>query len=193
MTTSSGMDTHRFSSLESRVLGDPEGRQHAFWAASLNPCETAQHFLGEACWVILGSGISHKAARSMERALDETGHCAHPAKDRAIQYWRKNFEGMWEEYLSKTTDEERLAYLRKQPYFRGNALPFQLAKNLGITSYCKPDVHLVRLARMYHYPEPQAMCEALSESTGHTVAYLDTILWFACMRGWAYEFDAEHK
>ncbi|MBU1001637.1 MAG: hypothetical protein KKE73_03835 [Proteobacteria bacterium] len=179
-----------YTDLELRTLADTEGQRQAVWACELTPCTSAEDMLAEAVWVILGSGISYNAARSMERELNDTGRCAHPGKAKAIAYWQKNYKGIWAEYSAKATDAERLAYLRRQPYFRGDALPFLLAKNLGMTSYCKPDVHLVRLAARHGYESAQAMCEDLARQSGHTVAYVDTIIWFAAMKGWAYEIEA---
>lgn len=176
-----------FRFLESLVLADPKGMEMAEWATSLCPCYSAENMLKEAAWVILGSGISHQAAKRMWEVLWSEGNCNHPHKNAALKEWWGNYKTYWGEFLSKRGEIEKLAYLRTLPYMGGKALVYQLAKNLGITGYCKPDVHLMRLAETHGYPgDPQAMCEALAAETGRTVAYIDTILWFAAMKGWAY-------
>ncbi len=181
------MNLSTFRSLETMVLADPKSMEMVEWSLGLRPCVSADNMLKEAVWVILGSGISHKAAKRMWDILWSDGRCAHPHKAAALKKWAANYQTYWAEYRAKATDAARIAYLRTLPYMGGRALPYQLAKNLGLTGYCKPDVHLMRLAEAHGYPgDPQAMCEALAAETGRTVAYIDTILWFAAMKGWAY-------
>gem|GEM_PF-4795236 len=180
-----------FGALENLVLADAEGVDMAEWARGLSPCPDAVTMLRQYIWVVLCSGISYRAARSMEEHLNETGRCSHPHKDKAIQTMFRRYRGCWQEYQHASTDAERLRIIRTWPYMGGKALPFQLGKNLGITGFCKPDVHLNRLAALHGWVEPQAMCEALARGEfGQTVAYVDTVLWFAAMKGWAYKVAA---
>jgi hypothetical protein len=171
-----------FLDLERRVLADPDGSQHAAWAASLKPCTDPEQFGMEAVWCILCDGTSYKAARSMERLWNDKKKCNHTNKAAALRRWEAHYLEWWGIYQKCATDADRIAYIGTLPYM-GPALRFQLAKNLGITSVCKPDVHLKRLAARYDM-EPQALCEKLADETGHTVAYVDTILWFAAIRRW---------
>jgi len=180
-----------FAKLEALVVHDPEGADMAAWARGLSPCPDAETMLGEYEWVVLCSGISYRAARSMQSNLARTGHCGHPHKDTAIARMRRQYRGCWQEYQHASTDAERLRVIRTWPYMGGKALPFQLAKNLGVTGFCKPDVHLNRLASLYGWKEPQGMCAALAKKYGETVAYVDTVLWFAAMQGWAYKEAAQ--
>ena len=172
-----------FDGLETRLLNDPDGLNLANWALRLAPCPSVTEFLFEAQWVILCSGISHKAARTMERTLMKTGTCAHPSKNRAIQKWRENAVEWWAAYSALTSEQKRLAYLRTLPFMGGQALVYQLAKNLGMTSFAKPDRHLIRMADE-HKTNPQALCECIAASRGVTVAYVDTVLWYAAARKW---------
>lgn len=176
-----------FRKLESKVLEDEEGRRVAEWAISLKPCRNSRAFLGEAIWVILCSGISYNAAKTMEEAFYRTGTCNHPHKATAISKWQANHRLWWKKFSAMDTVETKISFLRTLPYMKGKALPFQLAKNLGINSVCKPDVHLIRLADLHGYKTPQAMCERIARKTHKTVAYIDTVLWFAAMKGWAYK------
>lgn len=176
-----------FPRLELLTLHDPEGSDMAKWARGLSPCHDANAMLVEYEWVVLCSGISYRAARSMQLNLEKIGRCGHPHKDKAIATMRRQYRGCWEEYQHAHSDAERLRVIRTWPYMGGKALPYQLAKNLGVTGYCKPDVYLIRLATMYEWKEPQSMCEALAVKYGETVAYVDTVLWFSAMRGWAYK------
>lgn len=180
------MDLAEFRALEALVRADPEGRRMAAWALALTPCTSWEAFLDEYCWVVLGSGISHRAARSMEATWCQFMACAHPMKRRALITAWDSAREWWSSYSAASDDAGRLAFLRTLPMMGGQALVYQLCKNLGITGYCKPDVHLVRLARRCGTQTPQRMCEALAAATGRTVAYVDTVLWYAAMRGWAY-------
>ena len=174
-----------FRKVEARVLQDKEGKRMAQWARKLSPPDSSKKFLAEYIWVVLCSGISFRAAQTMEAKFYETGVCKHPHKNRAIQKIGKDYRDVWKRFRACKTDEERMELIRTLPYMGGKALPFQLAKNLGITCFCKPDVHLVRLAENHGYPgDPQAMCETLAKKTGKTVAYVDTVLWYAAMRKW---------
>lgn len=181
------MDVQAFLDLEALVLADREGRDMAAWALALTPCMGWEAMRDEYCWVVLCSGISFRAARSMEATWCQFMACAHPMKRWALVAAWDNAPEWWGSYSAATDDAARLAYLRTLPMMGGRALPYQLCKNLGITKFCKPDVHLVRLAEIHGHPgDPQGMCEALAAATGRTVAYIDTVVWYAAMRGWAY-------
>lgn len=176
-----------FESMHQLVLADEEGRGQAEWAKNLKPCTDRELFRAEAIWVILGSGISYRAARSMQKLYEEEGVIRHTGKANAIRLWEHNYKNWWRTYNTIRTEGAKLAFLRTLPYFKGEALIYQFAKNLGITGYCKPDVHLKRLAQQRGYDTPQEMCAFISMHTKHTVAYIDTILWFAAMKRWAYK------
>lgn len=176
-----------FEVMETKVLLDPEGLKQADWAKNLQPCSSGFDFRDEAVWVIFCSGISYRAARAMQKLYKDEGICKHPHKAAAIEKWMSNGLDWFGEYIGKGTEDARMEYLRSLPYMGGEALVYQLAKNLGITGYCKPDVHLKRLAEHWGADTPQALCESIAEMTGNTVAYIDTILWFSAMRRWAYE------
>lgn len=176
-----------YNYLESKVISDEEGIIHANWAKNLQPCVSAGVMLGEATWIIFCSGISYKAARSMQRLYLNKGICNHRNKYNAIKKWEENYKEWWQVYCECFSNKEKIEFLSTLPYFRGEALVYQLCKNLGIVDYCKPDVHLKRLALKWKFSNPQILCEKIAFYSGQTVAYVDTILWFAAMKKWAYE------
>jgi hypothetical protein len=178
------MDKERYGLLKGYTALKPEGAQMIAWAENLKPCASAEQFVQEAIWVILCSGISYKAARTMESCWYGRGVCAHPLKLKAIKQWTERGELWWQNYQNIETDEARLGFLRTLPFMGGQALVYQLGKNLGMTGLCKPDRHLVRIATQYSM-KPQEMCEKLAEETGDTVAVVDTVIWFAAKEGWA--------
>jgi len=180
------MNPERFKYLEVQALGTEQGRKILSWADTLGPCTSARDFFAEFVWVVMCSGVREEIARIMERKYWETGVCRHKGKARAIAMMRSMMPGAWEVYRRLRGDAERLAFIRKFPYMRGKALCFQFAKNLGMVDFCKPDMHLCKLAdERLHFPGgPQGMCEALADEFGITVAYVDTAIWFFCKKQW---------
>lgn len=85
----------------------------------------------------------------------------------------KNREKYYAEYQ---TAEDKLAYLETLPYI-GSIIKFHLAKNLGL-DYCKPDRHLVRIAKTYN-TTPEEMCKKLAETTSDRITTVDLIIWRA--------------
>jgi hypothetical protein len=175
-----------FHKLETLCENDFEGKEMIQWVLNLKECESSSKFLSEAIWVIMCSGISYKAARTMEKKYHETGICKHPHKNKAVKSWEKNYKEWWDEYSLLFTESKKLEFLKTLPYMGGKALVYQLAKNLGFKNVCKPDVHLNRLAQINGYRSPQIMCKEISDDTGKFLSYIDTILWFSAMKGWAY-------
>lgn len=176
------MTPETYAALESRTLADAEGAELCAWVNGLKRCESAEAFLREAVWVILCSGVSYRAARTMEAKWLATGECSHPGKAAAIRAWTANHALWWLSYQERKTDADRIAYLATLSYM-GPALRYQLAKNLGCLGVCKPDRHLIRIADSAG-TTPQALCEDLSRATGRNVAFVDSVLWFAAMRRW---------
>lgn len=159
------------------------------WAENLCPPASADEFAREVIFVICNSGMKNTVARGiyervMAALVNDGGKCSHVfgyvGKVTAIgQVWRSR-EILFEGYLVRTTDEERLAYLESIPWI-GGITKYHLAKNFGM-QVAKPDVHLQRLANTFE-TTPQALCEALAERTGYKVATVDTLLWRAAALG----------
>ncbi|KAJ4459542.1 hypothetical protein PAPYR_4257 [Paratrimastix pyriformis] len=59
----------------------------------------------------------------------------------------------------------------------GPIVKFHLARNIGIRSVGKPDLHLVRYASALGYPNCQEMVEALAQHEGLAPGSTDFILW----------------
>lgn len=176
-----------FHELEKLCENDSEGKEMISWVLNLKQCLSASKFLSEAIWVIMCSGISYKAARTMEKKYHDNGICNHPHKNNAIKLWEKNHKEWWDEYDLLFNDPEKMEFLKTLPYMGGKALVYQLAKNLGFKNVCKPDVHLNRLAKINGFRSPQRMCKEISDNTGKFISYIDTILWFSASKGWAYK------
>ncbi len=63
--------------------------------------------------------------------------------------------------------------------FIGKITCYHLARNIGLLQYVKPDVHLVRMARVWQYESPQRMCEHLGGEYGLQPGIVDLVLWYA--------------
>jgi len=68
--------------------------------------------------------------------------------------------------------------LMRQLPFIGSVTCFHLARNLGLDAV-KPDLHLVRLADFFHWPDPELMCSFLSGLYTERIGVVDLILWYA--------------
>ena len=113
--------------------------------------------------------------------------CNNPQKARAVRIIATLMhEAMFPEdgnVLPKTWEEfraERLstpALLAKLPYI-GKVTCHHLARNIGILSSVKPDLHLVRLAEHWGFESCDDMCEAM-RPPGWPLGIVDLVLWYA--------------
>ncbi len=72
----------------------------------------------------------------------------------------------------------KIIYLGSLPFI-GDITKYHLARNLGI-DVAKPDRHLTRLAKIFHYDDVQEMCKYLSDKTGDRIGTVDVVLWRYC-------------
>jgi hypothetical protein len=75
---------------------------------------------------------------------------------------------------------DKLSFFESLPWI-GPITKYHLAKNFGVEC-CKPDRHLVRIARQYDMT-PDELCRKLAEETGNSVNTVDTVLWRAANLG----------
>lgn len=68
--------------------------------------------------------------------------------------------------------------LMRQLPFVGGVTCYHLARNLGLDAV-KPDLHLVRLAEHFEWPDPLTMCSYLSGLYDERLGVVDLILWYA--------------
>jgi len=73
--------------------------------------------------------------------------------------------------------------------FIGKITKYHLARNIGMDCV-KPDLHLVRLAKHYEFPSPEAMCEFLAGLSGERIGVVDLILWSYCAAFGTKELEA---
>jgi len=76
-----------------------------------------------------------------------------------------------QDHLQNTESMRKLAYI-------GSITCYHLARNLGMDAV-KPDLHLVRLADHFGWPDPETMCHYLSGLYEERLGVVDLILWIA--------------
>lgn len=174
------MDTPTYRKLKTELIKLGYGEEIE-WAKNLRPCTNAFDFWVEYSWVVVSSGIKNQVARivwnRILNAMIDGGRVSdvygHKAKAAAIeQMWNLQAE-TFREYLGAN---DKISFLANLPWI-GEITKFHLAKNLGIP-VCKPDRHLVRIARKYGLT-PDAMCERLSREMGDSIAVIDSVIWRA--------------
>lgn len=106
--------------------------------------------------------------------------CNNPQKARAV--WRASRllrDGVdafgWDEYRKGYLSSPDL--LRRLPYV-GPVTCFHLARNVGLLEFVKPDLHLVRMAEHWGFPDPVEMCRAVRPE-GMPLGIVDLVLWYA--------------
>ncbi|EQB65179.1 MAG: hypothetical protein AMDU3_IPLC00003G0031 [Thermoplasmatales archaeon I-plasma] len=155
------------------------------WARKLSGVvPTPDLFLGEYIWVVLASGFSAKAARSVERKLYGGDGKLHPdavknrGKRNAVEMASREYIQWFNAFNSKSSDAEKLDYLETLPYI-GPVTKYHLGKNLGM-DVAKPDRHLQRLADRWGFRDVQQMCRVISLGSGYSIAVVDQVLWRFC-------------
>jgi hypothetical protein len=156
------------------------------WQTNLKPCNDANDFMGETCWVILNSGMKEQIARKIWERIQEAwlnGKTAfdvfkHTGKCQAIEFIRTHKDAVFAKYLES---DNKIDYLEKTIFFIGKITKYHLAKNLG-HDCVKPDRHLVRIAGKVN-KTPDELCKELSDQTGDKVCVIDIVLWRAANLG----------
>lgn len=158
---------------------------------------TPDNFWNEYIWVVYTSGFNSKVvAKIYPRLLSAYGHWTSTSKlcwsdvchvngNRAkfsavvsvadlLQSYTGN-DNWWSHFRRRYLDTpDRMQQLP----FIGKITKYHLARNLGHDSV-KPDLHLVRLAEHFDFPDPQCMCEFLSGLSGERVGVVDLVLFYA--------------
>ena len=70
---------------------------------------------------------------------------------------------------------EGIRYIQTMPYM-GPATSYHLAKNIGF-DVAKPDRHLLRIATITGYNNPQNLCKDISTSVGDRISVVDLVMW----------------
>lgn len=170
------------------------------WQASLDSRTYSESdFLREAAWVILCSGFRERIvrerfdyislcffdfeaayliARESERCI-EASACSinHRGKLEAIAEIAAEVADQGFFSIKRQIDENPARRLEAFP-FLGAVTSLHLAKNLGY-QVCKPDRHLVKIAKKSGFETVDLLCGAIAEETGDSVSVVDIVLWRA--------------
>lgn len=177
------MQKEQYLSLKNRI--ETAGyRDEVKWAENIQ-CRHSADFFAEYVWVVISAGMKNQIARKiyskvMGAIIDRVPIntvFGHQGKVKAINQVLTNLKELYLEYLM---DNDKLNWLETLPHI-GPITKYHLAKNLGL-DVCKPDRHLVRIAKGYGLT-PQELCERLAEETGNKVAVIDQVLWRAANLG----------
>lgn len=181
---------------------DPDTHRMLAWASTVTAPTTPEALAGEIVWVQLCAGRSAQAARTIERKVRRALDAGEPvvevfgyrAKAAAIeQVWGEraiNFAAM-RAVLDSGSPQAIIDWCASLPFI-GDDTKYQLAKNCGVTSVCKPDIWMCRLAGIADRPRRplrerfarcQAMAQQLAADTGDSVAVVDSLLWQAANKG----------
>jgi len=182
----------QFWELEKRLVKEGYA-QELTWALDLKLCDNPVIFFWEYTWVVINSGMKNQVAEKIHREVQMAVIEGMPVsrafnnkkKVEAIDRMRVLLRSTFDEFQGCEDDEQRLAMLNQLPFI-GPITKYHLAKNLGMTSICKPDRHLQRLAQKHgEGTTPQKMCEQLADCDPRiTVAYVDQVLWRAANLGY---------
>lgn len=112
------------------------------------------------------SGINKNSAKY--NAIRKTAQLLHRYETEPQADWWAHFK---RDYLA--TPE----HMRQLPFI-GSVTCHHLARNLGLDSV-KPDLHLVRLAEFFEWPDPLTMCSFLGGLFDERIGVVDLILWYA--------------
>lgn len=159
-------------------------------------------FFREYIWVVHATGFSAKAVgKFMPRLVTAYGSyeelaertvqqaeervkpvCNNPQKIKAIHTAsvlvrdgvRKHG---WEKYRKDQLSSPAL--LAKLPYV-GPITSFHLGRNIGLLDCVKPDLHLVRLAELWDFPDCIAMCKEMQKGAPELpLGIVDLVVWYA--------------
>jgi hypothetical protein len=171
------------------------------WTAARSTCSLEEdEFLREAAWVVLCSGFREQVVRqkfgyvsiaffdwiSADAIVADAGNCVRIAmkhfgnekKLQAIVRIAELVAGIGFRRFKEAVLADPLGTLQALP-FVGPITAQHLAKNLGFPTV-KADRHLVRLAEAFGFSDCHRMCADLAQTTGDSLAVVDTVLWRFC-------------
>jgi len=137
--------------------------------------------------------IGEPAPSGVESEVRETAMkvFAHPRKTKAIidashiiRIGRN--EVGWERF--RDTNLSTPEQLQTLPFI-GKITCYHLARNIGLLQYVKPDLHLVRMAKRWGFPSPQALCEYLAREFDMQPGIVDLVLWYSASTFGTKELD----
>ena len=158
-------------------------------------------FFREYVWVVHATGFSAKAVgKFMPKLMDAYGYwdklgckdfdtaferikkvCTNPQKSKAIHSTAKLMVNELNRVTWAEFRKERLStpvLLKELPYI-GPVTCYHLARNIGLLDCVKPDLHLIRLADHWGFPDCVTMCKAMGEGSGLQLGIVDLVVWYA--------------
>jgi hypothetical protein len=82
----------------------------------------------------------------------------------------------WEKYRdSELNTPEKL---EKLPFI-GGITKFHLARNCGLLHYVKPDLHLVRMSKVWGFISPIELCKAIQQRYDMPLGLIDLVLFYS--------------
>lgn len=160
----------------------------------------SQDLLRECAWVILCSGFNEKIIRqrfsyislcffdwnSVEEIINNKNLCIRTAKQSFSNVRKLDAIATVAEKLNEIGIDTIKSDMNKDPFktlqifpYIGPVTSIHLAKNLGIDCV-KPDLHMMRLAKLYKFSSPLQLCQKIAEQTGEALSVIDIILWRYC-------------
>lgn len=182
---------------KSVVLG--EGfRDEIEWQDRLQFCDVGEsHFLREAAWVVLSSGMREAVVRrkfaalsaaffdwsSARRISKHAQGCrknafrvfGHVGKIDSIIEIARSIDSQGFVAFKDRVGTDGVLFLQSLPFI-GPATSFHLAKNIGL-DVVKPDRHLLRISTLAGWSSPAELCSAISGVTGDRLSVVDLIVW----------------
>jgi len=67
----------------------------------------------------------------------------------------------------------------KELPFIGPITCYHLARNIGLTHFVKPDVHMNRLAARWGFQNPVELCKSIQKEHDMPLGLIDLVLWYA--------------
>ncbi|KAJ3448201.1 hypothetical protein M0813_22134 [Anaeramoeba flamelloides] len=142
--------------------------------------KTFEEFYKEYIYVVLASGFSSKtAAGLLDKMIEQNGDYdelikifKNKRKVKAISdmYQKKTVWKAFRKKLNKVNNLQKLPMI-------GQITKYHLARNIGLYSCVKPDVHLVRLAKRFHWDNVKLMVEKLAKKYKMLPGTADFVLW----------------
>lgn len=153
------------------------------WCENVKKCQDMYEFLSQYIWVVLNSGMRNQTAQkiadkvytALANFVDINTVFGHKGKCKAINYVTDNLEDIYA-IINAGADERYMIieYLESLPYI-GKITKYHLARNLGY-DFCKPDRHLIRIAKLYNM-NPFQLCNKIASRTGDRIGVVDVVLW----------------
>jgi len=108
--------------------------------------------------------------------------CNNPQKIKAVHKTailiKKGFEkDGWEKFKKDNLSTPKM--LQELPYI-GPITCYHLARNIGLLDCVKPDLHLIRLAEHWGFPDCVSMCKTMGEGSGLPLGLVDLAVWYSC-------------